>query len=557
MKRVRCAVYTRKSSEEGLEQDFNSLHAQREACDAYIKSQASEGWTLVPNRYDDGGLSGGSLDRSALKALLADIAARRIDIVVVYKVDRLTRSLIDFSKLVEAFDGAGVSFVSVTQAFNTTTSMGRLTLNMLLSFAQFEREVTAERIRDKIAQSKARGMWMGGVPPLGYEPDGRTLKIVPAHAAIVQRVFGHYLELGTVRQVEQRLVREGISTPPRISAHTGRSYGGRSLTRGQIYKLLANPIYVGEIAHGEQRFAGQHAAIIDRATWDAVQAQLAGNAHAHRSRVNASDPSLLAGVIVDEADQPLVATHATKRGIRYRYYVSRDLQHGTRASGASGIRIPAAEIEPLVIEQIAGLLADPIALCDRLATPMKADCTVRVLDAGLTAAERLRAGNAFDLVRAAVSRIVIRADGISIKLRPGALLTAVGITATNDDRQPIVLNVSTTLTRCGRVQRLVLEGDRPAIKRAPDTTIIKALQRAHCWWAKLGKQPDLTPEALARNEGVSPSYLNRILRLTFLDPAIVHTILSGEQCASLDLGALTIRQPLPLLWSERRSALHV
>ena len=458
MRRVRCAMYTRKSSEEGLEQDFNSLHAQREACEAYIKSQASEGWALVANLYDDGGLSGGSLERPALRALLADIAARRIDIVVVYKVDRLTRSLIDFSKLVEAFDAVGVSFVSVTQAFNTTTSMGRLTLNMLLSFAQFEREVTAERIRDKIDASKAGGIWMGGVPPLGYAPDGRTLKIVPDHAATVRTIFALYLALGTVRQVETRLAREGIATPARASAHTNRAYGGAPFTRGQIYKLLANPIYVGEIAHGELRYPGQHAAIIDCAIWDAVQVKLAGNAHEHRGRTNSKDPSLLAGRIFDDAGASLVATHATKRGVRYRYYVSRALQHGTKELGASGVRIPAAEIEPLVTEQIALLVANPIALCERLATLIPADHVGIILAAGRKAAERLRAGSAIDLVRAAVQRVVVRDDGISIKLKPCTLLRAIGVAADdNTSQQLIELTPSARIKRSGGVQRLVLE----------------------------------------------------------------------------------------------------
>ncbi|UNK78207.1 recombinase family protein [Sphingopyxis granuli] len=293
MKKVRCAIYTRKSSEEGLEQDFNSLHAQREACAAYILSQASEGWTLLPDEYDDGGLSGGTLERPALQRLMQDIDAGRVDIVVVYKVDRLSRSLLDFAKLVEAFDKTNVSFVSVTQSFNTTNSMGRLTLNMLLSFAQFEREVTAERIRDKIAASKARGMWMGGNPPLGYQPDGRTLAIVEEHAGLVRHIFARYLDLGNVRLVTGELAREGIIAPERI-ATTGRTTGGRSFTRGQIYKLLSNPIYIGEIHHKGQVHAGKHPAIIDRAIWDAVQQMLATNRQGERSGSSASSPSLLA-----------------------------------------------------------------------------------------------------------------------------------------------------------------------------------------------------------------------------------------------------------------------
>jgi site-specific DNA recombinase len=277
----RCAIYTRKSSEEGLEQDFNSLDAQHEACAAYIKSQASEGWKLVRDRYDDGGISGGTLERSGLQRLLADIAAGHIDIVVVYKVDRLTRSLLDFAKLVEAFDKAGSSFVSITQSFNTTTSMGRLTLNMLLSFAQFEREVTAERIRDKIAQSKARGMWMGGTPPIGYRPDGRSLAIIEEDAAIVRTIFSRYAELGNVRLLAAELEGTGIRSPAR-NAGTGRAFGNRPFSRGQLYKILSNPSYIGRIDHGGRSHKANFKSIIDQAEWDAVQAILAANIKGER-----------------------------------------------------------------------------------------------------------------------------------------------------------------------------------------------------------------------------------------------------------------------------------
>jgi len=322
MKTVRCAIYTRKSSEEGLEQAFNSLDAQREACAAYVLSQASEGWTALPDVYDDGGLSGGSLERPALQRLLSDVATGMVDIIVVYKVDRLTRSLLDFAKLVEAFDRAGVSFVSITQSFNTTTSMGRLTLNMLLSFAQFEREVTAERIRDKIAASKAKGMWMGGVPPLGYAPDGRTLKIVPDHAAIVRDIHARYLALGNVRLVKEQLDGDGLLAPPRLTA-AGRAFGGGSFSRGQLYAILKSPIYVGDIAHRGTIHAGQHEAIIDRETWDRVQAMLADHLQGERRAARAASPSPLAGKVVDASGAPLIASHACKGSRRYRYYVSR------------------------------------------------------------------------------------------------------------------------------------------------------------------------------------------------------------------------------------------
>ena len=335
MTTVRCAIYTRKSSDEGLEQDFNSLDAQREACAAYVLSQASEGWQLIPEFYDDGGISGGTLERPALQRLLADVAERRIDIIVVYKVDRLTRSLLDFAKLVETLDKAGTSFVSVTQSFNTTTSMGRLTLNMLLSFAQFEREVTAERIRDKITASKAKGMWMGGTPPIGYRPDGRSLAIVESEAETVRLIYRRYLELGTVRQVETWLKAEGITTPARVRG-SGATYGGRPFSRGHLYSILRSPIYAGDIPHKDKVYPGNHPAVIAREAWDAVQARLKSHVNGKRG-VRAPTASLLAGRIVDAQCEPLLAVHAsktTKGGsesskVRYRYYVSKALQHGT------------------------------------------------------------------------------------------------------------------------------------------------------------------------------------------------------------------------------------
>src|SRR3954454_23479137 len=269
----RCAVYTRKSSEEGLEQDFNSLHAQREACEAFIRSQQGEGWRLIETAYDDGGLSGGTLERPALQHLLADIAQHRVDTIVVYKVDRLTRSLMDFAKLVELFDRHGVTFVAVTQQFNTTSSMGRLTLNILLSFAQFEREVIGERVRDKIAASKQKGMWMGGVAPLGYEIKDRKLAICPEGAETVRLIFCRYLELGSVRVLKQELDQTGIRSKER-TRRDGSRIGGQSFSRGALYALLSNPIYIGEIAHKGVRYPGQHQAILDRAVWDAVQQRL-------------------------------------------------------------------------------------------------------------------------------------------------------------------------------------------------------------------------------------------------------------------------------------------
>src|SRR6201984_1698107 len=319
--RRRCAIYTRKSSEEGLEQEFNSLAAQREACEAYIRSQQHEGWLLARTRYDDGGFSGGNMQRPALQRLLADIQAGRVDIVVVYKVDRLTRSLADFARLVELFDAQGVSFVSVTQQFNTTSSMGRLTLNVLLSFAQFEREVTGERIRDKIAASKKKGMWMGGNVPLGYDANERTLVINPAEAETVRRIFALYRELGCVRRVKEEADRLGLRTKCRTAAN-GAELGGKRFSRGHLYTLLSNPIYTGQIMHKGQLHPAQQPALIDDASWCIVRDPLPANTRTTRRRAKAVEPSLLAGLLVDARGGRLTPSHAVKKGRSDLYYVS-------------------------------------------------------------------------------------------------------------------------------------------------------------------------------------------------------------------------------------------
>ena len=320
----RCAIYTRKSSEEGLEQDFNSLHAQRESCEAFIKSQQGEGWRLIKTAYDDGGISGGTMERPGLQQLLDDIRQGLVDVVVVYKVDRLTRSLADFAKMVEIFDAGGVSFVAVTQQFNTTTSMGRLTLNVLLSFAQFEREVTGERIRDKIAASKQKGFWMGGIAPLGYDVCDRRLIINAGEAAIVRQIYQRYMELGCVRLLRNELDGCGMVSKVRISRRGVKS-GGKSFSRGALYELLSNPIYIGEIRHRRQRYPGRHQAIVDRELWEKVQRHLGDHVARKDTGRTKTAPSLLAGKLFDESGEPLYAQGASKAGRRYRYYVSRAL----------------------------------------------------------------------------------------------------------------------------------------------------------------------------------------------------------------------------------------
>lgn len=357
--RLRCAIYTRKSTEEGLDQKFNSLDAQRESCEAYILSQAGEGWESLPEFYDDGGWSGGNMERPALKRLLGDIAQGRIDIVVVYKVDRLTRSLMDFARIVESFDARQVSFVSVTQAFNTTNSMGRLTLNVLLSFAQFEREVTGERIRDKIAASKARGMWMGGNIPLGYDLGDRKLLINAAEAAQVRHIFAGYLALGSIVKLSKELTAEGIVSKRWVSRH-GISHGGLPFTCGAIAHILNNRIYLGEIIHKGKAHAGEHEAVIDRALFDAVQASLQGNRHRHVTRKTRAAACPLTGKLFDSEGQPMRASFSYGRGKKmYRYYVSETLlPNGQRgnAGNMQGERFSAERIERVLLNRLACLL---------------------------------------------------------------------------------------------------------------------------------------------------------------------------------------------------------
>src|SRR6266436_2128103 len=367
---VRCAIYTRKSSEEGLEQEFNSLQAQREACEAFINSQRHEGWGCLSAAYDDGGFSGATMDRPALQQLLGDLAAGRVDTVVVYKIDRLTRSLADFAKIVEILDTKGASFVSVTQQFNTTTSMGRLTLNVLLSFAQFEPEVTGERIRDKIAASKKKGMWMGGMPPLGYRASDHKLIAVDSEAETVRHIFRRYAALGSVRLLQQELEAQGIRSKHWTST-TGRRWGGKPIVRGALYRMLQNRIYRGEIVHKDQHYPGEHMPIVDEALWDEVQLKLAANAVEHRNGEKMKNASLLAGLLFDGQGHRMTPTHAIKKGTRYRYYISNPLISESRADAPDGLRIPAGDIEHLVTTRIGQFLSEPARLFEALASQVE------------------------------------------------------------------------------------------------------------------------------------------------------------------------------------------
>ena len=583
MSPVRCAIYTRKSSEEGLEQGFNSLDAQREACAAYILSQASEGWEMLPAYYDDGGISGGTLERPALQQLLADVAAGQIDIIVVYKVDRLTRSLLDFAKLVEALDKAGTSFVSITQSFNTTTSMGRLTLNMLLSFAQFEREVTAERIRDKISASKAKGMWMGGVPPLGYQPDGRSLVIKEDEASLIRHIYSLYQKLGNVRLVSDKLIDAQITVPQRMTL-SGRSIGGGKFSRGQLHAILKNPIYAGDIGHHGKIYPGNHDAIITRSTWDAVQAQIAGHIQGSRkrkarkgsaadlapgkrtgSKLTGAHPASkatttnLAGLLVDEHGERLVATHTTKGAQQYRYYVSKSLHHGTVVHGGNdsvgdanadhgsgvdtgavtkpaGLRLPAREIEQMMARELAALFTDPIHFAERTRLPITPE-TLPILTQRCNALVQDLGRGKLAAVLPCLASIRVLPQAVVIELPTQALAERFALPLDADAPALLTLTCAVRLTRTGRAVRLVQDNGTANSDEGSDAALLRLLLKARAWWAILAEgQHDIT--ALASKEGVTVSYITRVVRLAFLAPRVVEGIMAGRLRAGINARAL-------------------
>jgi DNA invertase Pin-like site-specific DNA recombinase len=557
--RVRCAIYTRKSSEEGLDQEFNSLQAQREACEAFVSSQRHEGWVCLRTGYDDGGFSGATMGRPALQRLLADITARRVDIVVVYKIDRLTRSLTDFAKIVEILDARSASFVSVTQQFNTTTSMGRLTLNVLLSFAQFEREVIGERIRDKIAASKKKGMWMGGVPPLGYRVQDRKLVIVDTEAEIVRAIFRRYAELGSVRLLKAELDAHGINSKSWRSA-AGRVIGGKPFSRGALYLMLRNRGYRREIVHKGQSYPGEHEPIIDQPLWDAVQMQLAGNTAKRNAGTRTHQPSLLAGMLFDADGNRMTPSHAVKQGRRYRYYVSQQLITKDQTERSAGLRIPAEEVEQVVTSRLRQWLLDAGGLYQSTQLP------------DLSAQRRLVAGAAEiakswpeltgtrqrGLLTALIERIDVGADQIDIHLRPtrlGPLLDVAAPLPSASDDEIQTLSVPIRLRRAGRAITMRIDGSDPVTTAKPDARLVKLLIRAYRFNAALAGSDGVPFAALAKRQGVSPSYFTRLVRLSYLAPDITEAILDGRQPPDLTADKLLAHSRLPLGWHEQRALL--
>lgn len=494
VKRVRCAIYTRKSSDEGLDQNFNSLDAQREACEAYIRSQKHEGWKALAAHYDDRGASGGNMERPALQALLQEIDQGRVDMVVVYKIDRLTRSLADFAKLVERLEAAGASFVSVTQQFNTSTSMGRLTLNVLLSFAQFEREVTAERIRDKIAASKKKGLWMGGLVPLGYDKSEQGLAINPDEAETVRALFETYLSTGNVRELKQYADQRGYLTKTR-TLQSGRVVEGRPFSRGRLYHLLSNPIYIGKIKHKADVYDGVHEAIIDEALWDRVQAHLAQNRVDRKSARNIANPSLLAGRVFDKQGRPLTPSHACKSGRRYRYYVS----------GDQSLRLPAEELERAVL----------------FALTSNREMTLHLEETDQLHVNRLEL----------VERVELAEGILKIRLR--------------ESYAPNRIEADFTLRKRGVERKLVLNSGAAPVA---DLVLVKRILRAMTWLdqLKLGR----TVSQIAERESVTPEYITHNLGLGFLSPKILKAIASGEHRPEVSAYRLS-KMTIPADWAEQ------
>tara|TARA_B100000949_G_scaffold192874_1_gene176959 strand:- start:176 stop:1846 length:1671 start_codon:yes stop_codon:yes gene_type:complete len=541
---IRCAIYTRKSSEEGLEQDFNSLDAQWEACRAYIESQKHEGWKLVDTRYDDGGITGGHLERPAVQSLLDDIDAGRIDMVVVYKIDRLTRSLADFARLVERFDTANCSFVSVTQAFNTSTSMGRLTLNVLLSFAQFEREVTAERIRDKLAASAKRGLWMGGLVPLGYDPhpdpNTRELVVNEDEAKQVQRIFDLYDEHRCLGRVARQAELEGIRSKRR-TFKSGKSLGGCVMSRGAVHSILTNPVYRGMIRHKENAYPGNHPAIIEEAIWNRIQEALITKSGRQRGQGKSREQerSPLTGRLFDEAGHRLTPTYATTRGRRWRYYVSRSVMKGDEAY-AAGWRLPAAKLEGAVAKAIQNWLE---SAPEQLLVAPNAESFARVSAAFAKLGEQLTANQTAALPEL-VERIDLKSGEMRLAFNRNAIAQACGLRI-EDIALDALVHIEALIERKRGVETILVLGAETPNR---DETIIKAVARAHSWaeeWKAGASFSDI-----ANKIGWTTSPLRQRLKLAFLSPAIVQAILEGRQPVDLSLEKL-LRTDLPLDWDRQ------
>ena len=563
---IRCAVYTRKSTEEGLDSDFNSLDAQREAGEAYVASQRNEGWILLPDRYDDGGFSGGSLERPAVQRLLQDVEAGKVDCVVVYKVDRLSRSLLDFSKLVELFDRHKVSFVSVTQHFNTTDSMGRLTLNILLSFAQFEREIITERVRDKIAAAKKRGKRCGGMPVLGYDLVDGKLVVNPTEAKLVRHVFESFLRIGSTTILARQLNEQGHFTKT-WTTRKGTERKGRPWNKPHLYRLLHNHAFIGEVTHKGNVYRGEHQAIIAKELWDKVHSVLAKNHHVRSANTKAETPALLKGLIrCGHCQTSMGITFTRKAGRMYRYYLCQNASKG--GYGACPVKsVAAGEIERVVVDRLRNVLRDPeiTARISRMAeSPLSVDDIRDALQNVDALWNELFPGEQARIVELLVESVAVEEKGIVLTFRANGLrslaLESRGAVqteaATSLGADPITIRIPMKLKRRGgRKEIIVPEGNAPGVKVAapPQEPFVLAIAQAHRWQEMIDSGQYETARDLAKHLRVSREYVTRTLSLNYLAPDIVQAILDGREPSGLSLGKLA--RPLPLLWNEQRAQL--
>ena len=521
----RCAIYTRKSTEHNLDLEFNSLDAQREACEAYIKSQEHEGWRLVPDRYNDGGLSGASLDRPALQQLLADVRTGKITIVVVYKVDRLTRSLADFAKLVELFDEYGVSFVSITQSFNTTSSMGRLTLNVLLSFAQFEREVIGERVRDKIAASKRKGLWVGGPVPLGYRCLDKKLEIVPDEAEAVRTIFTRYLELGSMGILVAELDRRGIKTKA-SARRDGQKSGAIRFGVGSLAYLLENRFYIGEITYRGEVHRGEHEPILSRDLFEAVQAKRAANAVDRQVRLRGS-AAILTGRLFDDRGNRMSPTHTNKQGARYRYYVSHALLQNRKAEAGSIARVPAPEIESLMcngVRRHLGSMAEagpPTALADR------------------------------DLIERHVARVIVTPQALEVRLNPaGEQAEDPSASEQAPCRPPITIKLPWIAPSFVAIKGILhAPSTKPAMSPERRDALLAAIAKARGWIEGIRLGRFVSFAEIAEHEAQGERHIRLLAPLALLSPRIIAAIVNAT--APTDLTVTGLAKALPYSWAEQ------
>jgi site-specific DNA recombinase len=516
-KPIRCAIYTRVSTDQGLEQDFNSLDAQRDAAEAYIRSQAHAAWTLIRSQYNDGGYSGGSTDRPALQRLLSDVRARKVDVIVVYKVDRLTRSLADFAKLVELFDGHGVSFVSVTQQFNTTTSMGRLTLNVL-SFAQFEREITSERIRDKIAASKRKGLWVGGMVPLGYKVKNRKVLVIKNEAEWVRIIFQRYLELGSLNLLMQDLRQRKILTKVR-KLSSGRAVGGNPLTRGPLAHLLRNRFYIGEVAYRGEALPGKQPAILDRKLFEAVQRKLDEQRTNHSTK-RAISESPLTGRIFDDRGNRMTPSHARKKGKKYRYYLSSPLVQGQAERAGSVRRVPATEVEALVVDAVRKRFNDSNAVTE------------------------------YDLVNNHVARVEVQTERLAIKLARKSNQRA---SRKTDNATFYIPWKKNALRRRREIIAPVSAGqDIRPIRSETRVALVTSIACGRHWLDEIITGSVNNVEQIADREKCSVRQVNMTISLAFLSPTLVKAAIDGRLPRGIGIARL---RDAPAEWSRQHAML--